>query len=162
MAYVPDEAVFDSSQVSHAAFKLYVCYCAHRNKNNGQAWPDRDTVSVATKIDVNYISTLKKELEKAGWLAIEGKRVRPLKGFQNIGEKLNGSIPGADIKEDKSISTPLDSQREEKLNDSIISLNDSIPETQSEPPIPPPELNDSIKELNDSIPELNHSIWDIR
>ncbi|HKS27791.1 MAG TPA: hypothetical protein VJS44_08225 [Pyrinomonadaceae bacterium] len=96
MAYVPDEAIDSSHEITHAAFKLYASYCRHRNNKPehphfGLAWPDRDTVHDETGICTTYISTLKAELLEKGWIETQKSKIRPLKGFRLEGEKSNGS-----------------------------------------------------------------------
>jgi len=93
MAFVPDDAVYSAGEISHAAFKLFVCYCAHRNNSDsvrrGLSWPSRDTVHKETGICRTYISTLKKELADAGWIEIVSGKIRPLRGFTGSGAGSN-------------------------------------------------------------------------
>jgi hypothetical protein len=75
MAFVPDEAVYSSGEISSAAFKLYVCYCAHRSNKSGLAWPKRETIEMETGLNLTYISTMKGQLAAAKWIEIVGGRV---------------------------------------------------------------------------------------
>jgi hypothetical protein len=81
---VPDAAVFASSEISHAAFKLYVYYCARRNSKTMDCFAGNELIKEETGITYAYISTLKTELLLAGWIgkSIHHKKgVVPLKGY---------------------------------------------------------------------------------
>src|SRR5215813_3746081 len=93
MAFIPDEAVYSSGEITHAAFKLYTCYCANRNKGSGTSWPSRDLIHRETGISRTYISSLKTELFKAGWIDITNDGVKPLRGFLAASEDSQDSAP---------------------------------------------------------------------
>jgi hypothetical protein len=80
---LPVQAVLTSAEVSGAAFKLYACYCAHRE--GFEANVKAEQIHAETGIGLAYISTLKFELLKAGWIGLSkltAKGIVPLKGFE--------------------------------------------------------------------------------
>ena len=83
MAYVPDEAIEAGKELSHAAFRLYACYCKYRNKETGECYPNQKTIGAHTDISRTYISEMKRELLKKGWIRVSDKgRIIPIKGFK--------------------------------------------------------------------------------
>ena len=82
MAYVPDQAIEDSHEVSHSAFKLFVAYCRYRNGESGRAWPSVRTLQKKTGIHFSYIPELRRQLVERHWVRIaEGGSTILLKGF---------------------------------------------------------------------------------
>lgn len=84
---LPVQAILISSEVSGAAFKLYACYCAHRE--GFEANVKAEQIRAETGIGIAYISTLKFELLKAGWIGLSkqtAKGIVPLKGFEGASE----------------------------------------------------------------------------
>ncbi len=83
MSDIPAAAALRSSEVSHAAFKLYSFYCAHRNEETGVSNPSQIQISRETSIGYSYVSELKSELADRGWIrALGGRKVFPLVGFE--------------------------------------------------------------------------------
>lgn len=85
MAYVPDEAVFSRKELSHGAWDLYVIYCTHRNRWTGRCDPSTGTLAREMDCSKQHLSTCKRELVRAGWIALDERyNVRLLKGkFDN-------------------------------------------------------------------------------
>jgi hypothetical protein len=89
MAYVPDvcwedakkELVSERGEIRHAAFTLYGYYCKLRNKNDGICFPKIATAARDTGIPKSNVSQLNGFLIDVGWIDINGKEIRPLKGF---------------------------------------------------------------------------------
>lgn len=86
---LPVAAALSSSEVSGAAFKLYACYCAHRE--GFEANVKNEQIHAETGLGYAYISTLKYELLEAGWIGLSNKTAKgiiPLKGFEGAAEHI--------------------------------------------------------------------------
>ena len=87
---LPKDAILASSEISHAAFKLYACYCAHRSGETLDCNVSNEQISDETGIGYAYASTLKGELLEAGWIdhSLHSKKgIVPLKGFVTKADK---------------------------------------------------------------------------
>jgi len=74
MAFVPDDALRHAHLLSHTAFRLYICYCQHRNWETGRCDPGHETIDRETKIGYTSVSKAKRELLDKGWIERAGKR----------------------------------------------------------------------------------------
>lgn len=82
MANVPDEAIDAMTEVSGAAFRLYVYLCRRRNSRTGECFPSLKTMARETGLDYSYCSTRRSELVRMGWLTLDDNgRMDLLKGF---------------------------------------------------------------------------------
>lgn len=81
MALVPDEAVERMAEVSGAAFKVYAYYCRRRNHATGDCWPSLKTTARDTGLCYSYVSEIRKELVRVGWIRLENDRILLLCGF---------------------------------------------------------------------------------
>jgi hypothetical protein len=91
VALVPDDAIMRMAELkSPSAFNLYVYYCRWRDHGTGYVFGDKAApreAAAGTGINLTYISTLKKQLTAAGWIAEEGGRVKVMVGDFNVGRK---------------------------------------------------------------------------
>jgi hypothetical protein len=79
----PDIAIIDGSEVSPHAQCIYGVYCLHRDSSSGLSEVKNQIVTQYTGIPERTFFVARKELQTAGWIAIEGKSVRCLKGFDS-------------------------------------------------------------------------------
>lgn len=79
MAFIPDVAIKEGSEVSALARCLYYVYCLHLE--SGLSIVDNAVAMTESAIERRTFFDKRKELELKGWIAIEGKAVRCLKGF---------------------------------------------------------------------------------
>jgi hypothetical protein len=132
---LPVQAILTSSEVSGAAFKLYACYCAHRE--GFEANVKSEQVHAETGIGTAYISTLKFELLKAGWIGLSkqtAKGVVPLKGFE---------VPLEHIRTERKLS------KIERTSDKESSKIERKVEkvSKNESPIPSPDKLSNIERM---------------
>jgi hypothetical protein len=159
MARIPDEAVFSSSEISGQAFKLFVCFCAHRNHTNGLAWPDAATINRETGIHPKYQKELLKQLVGARWAAVEGDgRVRLVKGYgkeENLPAKKTTS-PKKPSKRKQSTEENLPDAgdasqadaRAGEMEENLPSLEENLPVREEN--LPPAEEN--LPEMEENLP----------
>lgn len=85
MAFVPDEAITDSHEISPAAFRLFAFVCAARNRKSGGFNLPPDHVRRRWNMPEPTYYRARNELLKAGWIRAENKHfLSPLKGFEII------------------------------------------------------------------------------
>jgi hypothetical protein len=82
VAFIPDAAVLAGTEVSPHARCLYFVFCAHRDPN-GLTEIENGVAMAQSGIERRTFFDKRKELELKGWIAIEGKSVRCLKGFDS-------------------------------------------------------------------------------
>ncbi len=89
MAYLPDEAVERSHELTGGAFKLYAYLCKLRNNKTGICWPRGRTAAAELHVDHSRIVRWRKELIDLGWIEFERPTsvTRPLIGFPSHGAK---------------------------------------------------------------------------
>jgi len=80
MAYVPDEAVDDSAQVTATAFKIYAYICRRRNHERQYAWLSVDNLISALSLSKSTVYEAVRELEDKGWLWRSENSWTPQKG----------------------------------------------------------------------------------
>jgi hypothetical protein len=85
LAFIPDEAIERSGEVSPAAFRLYAYYCARRNKATG-GWACGDKAAAEyLKVSRSRVCEARNELARAGWITLaEGDFVTPQLGFKPV------------------------------------------------------------------------------
>jgi hypothetical protein len=71
--FVPGEAYRRQTEVAHAAFRLFFCYCKHRDWETGRCDPSNETIREDTGMGYSYISTAKTNLLDHGWIDRRGK-----------------------------------------------------------------------------------------
>jgi hypothetical protein len=74
MHFIPREADNRSQELSHTAWRLYCCYCFHRNWETGRCDPSNARIHTKTRIEETYVSVAKRELIEKGWVERAGKR----------------------------------------------------------------------------------------
>lgn len=93
MAYIPDEAVYDSTTITDTAFKIYCLLCARRNHKSERTFAAALTIVRLLGISkaTHYRSI--NELESKGWIERKGSIYLLLKGdFSPMNNRLNGSL----------------------------------------------------------------------
>jgi hypothetical protein len=86
---IPSTAALSTHEISGGAFKLYACYCVHRE--GFEANVKNEQIRAETGLGYAYISTLKFELLEAGWIGLSNsskKGIVPLKGFEVPAEQV--------------------------------------------------------------------------
>ena len=85
MAFIPDDAVLASGDISATAFRLYAYYCMRRNrKSQGFTCPKAMVLSDMRDISEPTYFRAKDQLISAGWIATNGNFITPLKGFDTL------------------------------------------------------------------------------
>jgi hypothetical protein len=82
MAFVPDQAIDRSHELSGSAFRLYCYYCKRRDRE-GVCWPSLKRSAEDLRMAYTYVCEMRKELVREGWIELlKGGEVRPLVGFE--------------------------------------------------------------------------------
>lgn len=86
MAYLPDEAVERSHELTGGAFKLYAYICKLRNHKTGICWPKGRTAAEYLRADPARIVGWRRELIAKGWIQYDRptKTMTPLIGFPEV------------------------------------------------------------------------------
>lgn len=91
MAYIPDEACDDASEVSASAFKIYAYVCRRRNHQKQFAYINIDDLTMRLDIGKSTVYEAVKELERKNWLRREQYAWCPIKGdFWPVDRKWHG------------------------------------------------------------------------
>ena len=80
MAYIPDEAIDESVEVSATAFRVYTYICRRRNHARQYAWLSVDNLMSALTLSKTTIYEAVRELEHKGWIARSENMWQPQKG----------------------------------------------------------------------------------
>lgn len=70
---VPSEALERRRELSHGAWDLYERYCWHRNRDTGRCDPSLEFLKDEMKRTYTYISNMKSELVRKGWIRRTGR-----------------------------------------------------------------------------------------
>ncbi len=81
MAYVPDAAIDNFSELSKGARLLYVFLCRVRNQETGRCFPSVPTTMTALGVNKPTVYALRKELASKKWATFDGDKVAQLLGF---------------------------------------------------------------------------------
>ena len=91
MAYIPDEAIDDSSEITSTAFKIYAYICRRRNHQKRFAYINIDDLVARLDIGKSTLYEAVKELERKNWLRREQYMWCPTKGsFMPVDKKWHG------------------------------------------------------------------------
>lgn len=80
MAYVPDDAIDDSFQLTPTAFRLYCFICRRRNHKTGNAWIKPKVASNLLGVSPSQIYRALAELTAAKWIITNNETVVPIYG----------------------------------------------------------------------------------
>ena len=153
MAFIPDEAVLRSHEISPAAFRLYAYYCIRRNKNTGGYNCAKSRVlSELSGMSEPSFFRARKELVASGWIEAERDYVVPIMGFKTINSD-SETIKNESARTIKNESETINSDSETIKNDRKTIKNDSaykeyqptshIPANYQDPPTPHTSGNES-------------------
>lgn len=80
MAYVPDEAVDFSAEITATSFKIYAYICRRRNHERRYAWLSVENIMTALTLSKSTVYESIRELEDKGWLWRSENSFTPQKG----------------------------------------------------------------------------------
>lgn len=90
MAFIPDEAIDYSFDVTPTAFKVYCFICRRRNHQRQFAWITMDNLMTTLGLSKSVAYEAANELEKKGWLDRHESAWKPLKGdFYPVDRRYN-------------------------------------------------------------------------
>lgn len=112
MAYIPDEAIIDSNQVSQTAFRMFCYFCKFGGMNNNRVTVSLESVAEFFGIDYSNACRYNAELKRAGWIVKDRKQTVLIKGFEKLQktsviEKTDENYSFQDEKTVKNVSEKL-------------------------------------------------------
>ncbi len=150
MAFIPDQAVDNMTQLSSGAWRLY-CYLARcRNQKTGLCCPSISTTKEAIGVNRSSVYALRKELIEKNWATFEGNRATGLFGFgsQEIQTTFADTAIDGSHGPDSQTSSP---ENQTTITESQEDSENS-PETQSE--ADSPEIQTGSPEIQTTSPEI--------
>lgn len=87
MAYLPDEAIERSHELTGGAFKLYAYYCKRRDNKTGTCFPSLRRAAADLNCRHPHICTWRQELIERGWILFDRSThlTTPILGFKEPG-----------------------------------------------------------------------------
>jgi hypothetical protein len=140
---IPSAAILSTHEISGGAFKLYACYCVHRE--GFEANVKNEQIRAETGLGYAYISTLKFELLEAGWIGLSNsskKGIVPLKGFE---------VPAEQVRAERKLSK-IERTSDKKLSN-IETSGEKVSKVES-PEKPPVKVSKINTLLSDEVSKI--------
>lgn len=131
MAFIPDEAIERSGEISNAAFRLYCYYCKKRNRETGNYSCPGAATAAELGMNRTQVYNVRAELIASKWISVEGEIVTPLMG------KFTLSAASVEV-----VTHSDNLSKVVTYNDRSVTHSDKVV-THSDNPLEPPNRNTS-------------------